>query len=79
MGERAGSGFEYIPFIEGFAHTGDWAQTRLLTKWAKDTTKGLEPSLCTALDRIKETAPTSLERDGTVNELKNALECVNYQ
>ena len=78
-GERAGNGFEYLPFIEGFAHTGDWTQVISLTKSANKVTAGLEPSLCSALDRILESAPYSLERDHTVKELKDGLECVNYQ
>jgi hypothetical protein len=78
-GERAGNGFEYIPFIEGLAHTGNWSEVKELTHLAKRISKGLEPSLCTMLDRIKTDVPVSLERDNTVSELKHEIKCDNYQ
>jgi len=79
IGERAGNGFEYIPFIEGFGHQGNWDEVKSLTKFAKRITKGLEPSLCSALDRLAINAPASQERDETINDLKNDLNCKNFQ
>jgi hypothetical protein len=78
-GHRADNGFEYIPFIEGLGHSGDWEQVKTLTKFAKRITAGLEPSLCSAMDRIAESAPPSLERDETIINLKDDLVCSNYQ
>lgn len=78
-GERAGNGFEYIPFIEGLAHTGNWSEVMKLTYLADEITKGLEPSLCTMLDRIKTDVPEPPEGDNTISELKHELECANYQ
>ena len=78
-GERADNGFEYIPFIEGFGHLEDWEQVNDLTRFAKRITTGLEPSLCSALDRLAATAPPSQQRDDTIKELKDDLECSNYQ
>ncbi|NJN80252.1 MAG: hypothetical protein HC797_07165, partial [Anaerolineales bacterium] len=78
-GERADNGFEYIPFIEGFGHTEDWGQVKELTKFAKRITAGLEPSLCTALDRLAINAPESKERDETILNLKEDLNCKNFQ
>ncbi len=77
--ERADNGFEYIPFIEGFGHTEDWKQLKTLTKFAKRISAGLEPSLCTALDRIALNAPASQQREDTVKNLKDDLKCANYQ
>jgi hypothetical protein len=79
VGERADNGFEYIPFIEGFGHTGNWEQAAELTKFSKRITSGLEPSLCSALDRLAENAPESAERDETINDLKEHLDCSSYQ
>jgi hypothetical protein len=79
VGELADNGFEYIPFIEGFGHLEDWEQVKLLTKSAKKITAGLEPSLCTALDRLTATAPASQQRDETIKNLKDDLKCGNYQ
>jgi hypothetical protein len=78
-GEQADNGFEYIPFIEAFGHLEDWEQVKLLTKSAKKITAGLEPSLCTALDRLTANAPASQQRDDTIKDLKDDLKCVNYQ
>lgn len=78
-GEQADNGFEYIPFIEGFGHLEDWEQVKFLTKSAKKITAGLEPSLCTMLDRLTATAPSSQQRDETIKSLKDDLKCVNYQ
>jgi hypothetical protein len=78
-GEQADNGFEYIPFIEGYGHLEDWGQVKLLTHTANKITAGLEPSLCTALDRIMAGTPASQERDNTIRELKNDIKCENYQ
>ncbi|MBC7877022.1 MAG: hypothetical protein H7Y59_07605 [Anaerolineales bacterium] len=79
IGERADNGFEYVPFIEGHGHQENWEQVKSLTKLAKRITEGLEPSLCTALDRLTASAPPSQERDETINNLKNDLQCENFQ
>ena len=78
-GEQADNGFEYIPFIEGYGHLEDWDQVKLLTRSAKKITAGLEPSLCTTLDRLTTDVPTSQRRDDTIRNLKNDLKCENYQ
>ncbi len=79
VGERADNGFEYIPFIEGLGHSGDWEQVRTLTRFANRITAGLEPSLCRALDRLAENAPSSQQRDETIADLKDDLNCKDYQ
>jgi hypothetical protein len=78
-GERADNGFEYIPFIEGHGHAEDWDEVRSLTKFANRITAGLEPSLCSALDRLTEDTPTSGRKNETISNLKEDLECANYQ
>ncbi len=78
-GERPDNGFEYIPFIEGLGQTGDWAQVKELTKFSKRITSGLEPSLCSALDRLDKTAPASQEKDDTLKGLKEDLDCGSFQ
>lgn len=79
IGERADNGFEYIPFIEGLGHTGDWEQVKSLTKFSKKITAGLEPSLCSALDQLAVGTPASQERDDTIINLKDDLKCSNFQ
>lgn len=79
VGERADNGFEYIPFIEGYGHLEDWEYVKKQTKFADKITSGLEPSLCSMLDRLAAGAPPSQERDATVKNLKDDLKCENYQ
>lgn len=79
IGERADNGFEIIPFIEGYGHQENWDEVKSLTKFAKKITKGLEPSLCTALDRLAVNAPASQLRDETITTLKNDLRCMDHQ
>lgn len=78
-GEQADNGFEYIPFIEGFGHTGNWEQAKLLTKSANKITAGLEPSLCSALNRLTAETSKSDERDQTIQKLKDDLKCSNFE
>ena len=76
--EYPGNGFEYIPFIEAFGHAGNWNQVAALTKSAKKITQGLEPSLCTARDKLASETPASPERDKLLEELRNNLSCDNF-
>jgi hypothetical protein len=78
-GEQADNGFENIPFIEGYGHQENWERVKFLTKSANRITEGLEPSLCSALDRLATNAPESQERDETIQKLKDDLVCTNYQ
>lgn len=78
-GEQADNGFETIPFIEGYGHQGNWEQVKFLTKSANRITEGLEPSLCSALDRLAANAPASRGRDKSIQNLKDDLNCTNYQ
>jgi len=77
--EHTDNGFEYIPFIEGYGHLEDWGQVQLLTKAAKKITAGLEPSLCTALDRLTSDSSTSQKGKDTITNLKNDLACAKFQ
>jgi len=79
IGERPDNGFEYIPFIEGFGHTEDWAQVKEMTKFANRVSTGLEPSLCSALGRLAESAPGSADKDNTIKTLKEDLDCSSFQ
>ncbi len=40
------SGAEYVPFIEAFAHTGNWSQAEKLTLRANKITERMPPFLC---------------------------------
>jgi hypothetical protein len=69
------NGVEYIPFIEGFAHSGDWKQAQNLTLKANRITEAMNKILCPTWERLAaETAP-SPERDGVMAEVMAKLKC----
>lgn len=74
-GINPGNGFEYLPFIEAYGHTGNWNQVLALTKNANKVTQGLEPSLCTTLDKLSSQTSNSQERDQVLLVLRNYLYC----
>lgn len=78
IGERPDNGFEYIPFIEGFGHTENWEKVKEMTKFANRVSAGLEPSLCSVVDRLSNTAPPSQKQNNTINSLKDDLKCTKY-
>jgi hypothetical protein len=74
-GFRPGSGVEYIPFIEGFARTGDWETAEEMTYKANDLAKMMSPILCSTWQRIEgETQPSEI-RDTTLVSLSSMLAC----
>jgi hypothetical protein len=75
VGLSADNGYEYIPFIEGYAHSDDWGQVNSLAKSANKITPGLEPSLCAMVDRLAATTPESESRNNTLGTLKNIFKC----
>jgi hypothetical protein len=74
-GFSPGNGVEYIPFIEGFAHAGDWETAEEMTYKANDLTKMMSPILCSTWQRIEEETQPSETRDATLASLYNMLVC----
>jgi hypothetical protein len=72
---KPGNGVEYLPFIEGFAMTGDWDKAELLTRRANRVTLKMKPILCTIWNRIDEEAKPSIEKDESVRQVFNKLNC----
>ncbi len=72
---KPGNGVEYLPFIEGFAMTGDWDKAESLTKRANRVTPKMKPILCTVWNRIDEEAQSSIERDESVRRVFDKLNC----
>ncbi len=69
------NGFEYIPFIEGYAHTQNWAQVKKLTKTANKISHGMYHSLCPTLQSLEASTPASSERDAVISDLYDYLKC----
>ncbi len=73
--KRPENGFEYIPFIEGYAHQNDWSQVKKLTRQANKISLGMYHILCPTLENIEETTPVSSERDAIITDLRDYLNC----
>lgn len=72
---RPENGFEIIPFIEGYAHQGDWNQVRILTRRANKVSQGMESILCSTLFQIADTTPASINRKEVMESLSSYLNC----
>lgn len=74
-GKAPANGFEYIPFIEGYAHQNNWGQVRKLTKTSNKISQGMYHVLCPTLDNLEETTQSSSERDAVIADLYDYLKC----
>ena len=80
-GEAGQSGFspqngvEYIPFIEGFAHSGDWKLAQNLTLKADRITESMNKILCPTWERLSAATAPSPDKDGVMTEVKDKLRC----
>ena len=68
-------GFEYIPFIQAYAHTGDWTQAFALTKQSFRASDNMRTILCPVWDKLAISTTESAERDTTVKEAKELMGC----
>jgi hypothetical protein len=70
-------GMEWIPFIEGYAYTGDWNQAALLTDQANARTADMGPYLCATWKRIESTTQPSQNRDQVITAVNLKFKCTN--
>ena len=74
-GYRPANGFEYIPFIEGYAHLAKWEEAFLLTKTANKATKAMYFILCPTWERLRQETQVSEEKDVFIDKANAFLEC----
>jgi hypothetical protein len=72
---RPENSYEYLPFIEGFARTGEWITAELMTYQAKRLAGGITPSLCSTWVRIEDETQSDESRDMILTDIKNKLGC----
>ena len=68
---------ERIPFIEGYAHVGNWQRAKELTQESADVTSLMRPMLCGLWQRIGQNTNASREKDGTIKAIKVELNCTS--
>lgn len=69
------NGFEYIPFIEGYAHQENWGRVKEMTRQSNKITQGMSSILCPTLINIEENTPVSAERENILINLRDYLSC----
>jgi hypothetical protein len=74
-GLTPGNGVEYLPFIEGFAHIGDWKTAEELTFQAEKLTHGFSNRLCVTWNSIESETPSTQERDDMLKQVRGKLAC----
>lgn len=66
---------EYIPFIEGYAQTGDWVPAIELTRAAIGALPGMRPMLCDTWQRVADEEPVHAQESETLEQINRELEC----
>jgi hypothetical protein len=66
---------ERLPFIEGYAHVGNWVRALELSREAQQITPKMRPILCRLWERISETTPASQEKEITFQAALGELSC----
>jgi hypothetical protein len=69
------NGFEYLPFIEAYAHSGDWSAAEGMTRTSQKTLQGIDPLLCDIWSKLEKSTPASTERDNVILSIKEDLRC----
>jgi len=72
-GFAPGNGVEYLPFIEGFAHTAEWEIAEEMTFIANQNARIMPPILCPTWQKIERDTPPSPARDQTIDHIYNQL------
>lgn len=72
---RPENGFEYIVFIEAYAHLGNWETALALTNQARKTTQGMHLILCPTWQRLEQETPASDTKAAQISEAYNVLKC----
>jgi hypothetical protein len=68
---------ERFVFIEGYAHTGNWAQVRQLALTSYHVSPAyVGPPLCRLLARIARELPEGNEEERSLNELNTKFTCL---
>ena len=75
-GDHPNDPTEYFPFIEGYAHTGDWAQAEQLSMSAYRVSKEyMRPMLCPLWEGIEATLPENPKNASFLMDLRATLKC----
>jgi hypothetical protein len=66
---------ELIPFIEGYAHTGQWDKAVKLSRQANKVQEKTTPILCLLWQNIQVSTEATSEQQAAVDEIQSSLKC----
>lgn len=67
---------ERFPFIEGYAHTGNWDRAASLTRDSLAISPlVMQPMLCKLWERIENSTASSTEREAILKDVRDTLSC----
>jgi hypothetical protein len=74
-GFTAQNGVELLPFIEGFARSGDWEQAARITKRANQLNLGMDSVLCPLWKNLLLDAPETIANADYITGISDLLKC----
>lgn len=74
-GYSPGNGVEYLPFIEGFARTGQWKTAEEMTLQANENARVMPPILCPTWEKIAAETPSSANLQEFIASVNAQLLC----
>lgn len=69
---------ERVPFIEGYAHVGEWERAIALSEEALRINRFIGPMLCETWERIAAETPAAPQRENYLEQLNARLDCGQY-
>lgn len=75
LGDYPNDPAERFPFIEGYAHTGNWPRALELSQESQDITPLMQPVLCRLWQRIETSTPASAEKEAALQAATAGLGC----
>lgn len=66
---------KYYPYIEGYAHTGQWDKAARWGKLASGLSPNSDKLLCMLLQRIDQDTPGAVDKDRMISEVKLSANC----
>ena len=75
LGDYPNGPSERIPFIEGYAHVGNWEKAIELTRITNDISPLMKKSLCPLWQRIEDEVPNNPDKTSTIATVSSELGC----
>jgi hypothetical protein len=71
------SAYEWTPFIEGYARSGDWERAKELTLASFDSDNQIQTHLCALWNHLSKISDGAAEMDNAITQVTDQLKCKN--